>query len=173
MNKEGVVIEQLLSPNREEVLKALVTVKESENERYIQPLITLWINCEDIEIKEQASQMLNTLKVRGFEGELVDALRKGNWKNHHGAIMAFLWNSGGNPASFIYELIKIAVNGGAETMLECFSIIEVMDGPLPEDQLIESQSFLHQCHQNEQNEYNKNLLALLSNALADKEVDID
>jgi len=173
MNKEGIVIEQLLSPNKEEVLQALALVKESENERFIQPLIAAWINTEDTEVRERASQMLNTLKVKGFERELMEALKKGNWKKYHGAIMAFLWNSGGNPTSYVQELIRIAVEGGAETMLECFSIIEVMEGPLPEDQLIESQAFLHQAHQNEQSEYNKKLLALLSNALADKEVDID
>jgi hypothetical protein len=173
MNKEGIVIEQLLSPNKEEVLKALALVRESENERFIQPLITTWINSEDIDIREQASQMLNTLKVKGFERELMEALRKGIWKSHHGAIMAFLWNSGGNPTSFIFELVKMAVTGGAETMLECFSIIEVMEGPLPEEQLIESQAFLHQAYQDEQHDYNKKLIALLSNALADKEVDVD
>jgi hypothetical protein len=41
------------------------------------------------------------------------------------------------------------------------------------EQLIEAQSLLHEAHQNERDEYLKNLIALLSNAIADKEVDID
>jgi hypothetical protein len=87
--------------------------------------------------------------------------------------MAFMWNSGGNPAQYLTELLKIAFDGGGETMLECFSIIEVMEGPLTEEQLIDSQQFLHDAHQKETDEYKKNLIALLSNAIADKEIDID
>lgn len=173
MNKEGAVIEQLMSTDKVEVLKAISIVKDSENVNYIQPLVSVWINNEDAEVKDQLNQMLNTLKVKGFESQLMECLRKANWKTHYGAIMALIWNAGGNPSSYIHELIQIAIQGGPETMLECFSIIEVMEGPIPEDQLIESQSFLHQVHQAEKDDYKKNLIALLSNALADKEVDID
>jgi hypothetical protein len=173
MKKEGQVVESLLSGDLEKIRLALEDIKKSDNVHYVQPLVALWVDAMDPEIKEVTLSMLNTLKVKGFEEELMICLRKTAWKNHFGAIMAFMWNSGGNPYSFLVELIRIALENGPETMLECFSIIEVMDGPLPEEQLIEAQSLLHEAHQNERDEYLKNLIALLSNAIADKEVDID
>lgn len=173
MNKEGRVLEQLLSTDIQVVKAAVEEVRQSNNPLFIQPMVALFISTENIELKEDLRQMLNTLKVKGFEDELMKCLRKEAWKMDRGAIMAFIWNSGGNPTSYMTELLQMAVLGGAETMLECFSIIEVMEGPLTEEQLIDSQQFLHEAHQKETDEYKKNLIALLSNAMADKEIDID
>jgi hypothetical protein len=173
MKQEGTIIEQLMSNKKEDVIKALELIKASDNVLFVQPLVTVYILNEDPEVHDEARVMLNTLKVKGFEGELMECLRKGQWKQHFGAIMAFLWNAGGNPTDYVFELVQLAVQNGPETMLECFSILEAMEGPIPEDQLIEAQHFLHNAHKKEVNEYDKNLIALLSNALADKEVDLD
>ena len=173
MNKEGQIVEQLLSDNIDIVKGAVEMVKKSTNPQFIQPLVALFVSTTDVELKEDLRHMLNTIKVKGFEDELMHCLRKPAWKKDYGAIMAFMWNAGGNPTEYVRELLSIAISGGPETMLECFSIIEVMEGPLSEEQLIESQTLLHDAHQKETNEYNKNLIALLSNAIADKEIDID
>jgi hypothetical protein len=167
----GEVVAELFSGNDAQVETAIEKIQENPSVEYIQPLLALFFDTNDAELKERLSTMMGSLKVSGFEDELMQALRKPEWKMHRGQVMAFMWNAGGNPVEFVRELTEMAVEGGMETLLECYSILDTMEGPLLEAQLIESQTFLHENFQRMQDGHEKQLVAMLSNVLAEKEIE--
>ncbi len=167
---ENKVMDDLFSKDDDKVRKAIAALQEHPQVHFITPLITVFIHSKEGDLKNELRDILNTLKVAGFEEELMKALRNSEWKAHYGQIMAFMWNCGGNPKEHVKELIQIGINGGMETVLECYSIMEVMDGPLSEEQLIESQTFLHEQFKLMPEGHPKQIVAMISNLLAEKEI---
>jgi hypothetical protein len=168
---ESKVMEDLFSGDEQKVRRAISALQGKPQAMFILPLLSVFFNSNSGELKEELREILNTLKVPYFENEFMNALRNSEWKSHYGQIMAFMWNCGGNPKDHILELIKIGIDGGMETILECYSIIEVMDGPLSEEQLIESQTFLHEQFQKMPDGHPKQIVAMISNLLAEKEIE--
>lgn len=167
----GEVVAELFSGHDEQVVAAIEKIQSNPSVEYIQPLLALFFDTKDDGLKEKLNDMMGSLKVSGFEDELMIALRKPEWKMHRGQIMAFMWNAGGNPVEFVRELIEMALEGGMETLLECYSILDTMEGPLLEAQLIESQTFLHENFQRMSDGHEKQLVAMLSNVIAEKEIE--
>lgn len=168
---ENKVMDDLFSKEDAKVRKAIEALQENPLVHFVTPLISVFIHSNEGELKEEIRDLLNTIKVPGFELELMKSLRNSEWKAHYGQIMAFMWNSGGNPKDFVKELISIGIDGGMETLLECYSVIEVMDGPLSEEQLIESQTFLHEQFKSMPEGHPKQIVAMISNMLAEKEIE--
>jgi len=168
---ESKVIDDLFSKDDDKVRKGILALQENPQSHFVMPLISVFIHSAPGELKDELRDVLNTLKVPGFEAEFMKALRNSEWKNHHGQILAFLWNCGGNPKEYVKELIEIGIAGGMETILECYSVLEVMDGPLSEEQLIESQTYLHEQYKQMPDGHPKQILALISNILAEKEIE--
>ncbi len=165
------VVSELFSGNEKQVESAIEMIQQNPSVEYVQPLLALFFDAKDEVLKEKLNDILGSLKVSGFEEELMHALRKSDWRKHRGQIMAFMWNAGGNPVEFVRELIEMALEGGMETLLECYSILDTMEGPLLEAQLIESQTFLHENFQRMQDGHEKQLVAMLSNVIAEKEIE--
>ncbi len=168
---ESKVMDDLFSKDDDKVRKAIVALQENPQSHFILPLISVFIHAQNGELKEELREILNTLKVPGFEEEFMKALRNSEWKAHYGQIMAFMWNCGGNPKDYVKELIQIGIVGGMETVLECYSVMEVMDGPLSEEQLIESQTYLHEQFKQMPEGHPKQIVAMISNLLAEKEIE--
>lgn len=167
----GEIVSQLFSGNDEQVKKAISVIQENPSLDYILPLMALFFETNEGEFKEELRQILGSIKVKEFEEHLMQALRKPEWKSHRGQIMAFMWNAGGNPVQYVRELVGMAVEGGMETLLECYSIIDTMEGPLLEEQLIESQTFLNHTFQAMPEGHAKQIVAMISNVMAEKEVE--
>ncbi len=168
---ENKVMNDLFSKDDDQVRKAIAALQENPHVHFIMPLISVFIHAKEGELKNELRDILNTVKVPGFEEELMKALRNTEWKAQYGQIMAFMWNSGGNPKEHVKELISIGIEGGMETILECYSVIEVMDGPLSEEQLIESQTFLHEQFKQMPEGHPKQIVGMISNLLAEKEIE--
>ncbi len=168
---ESKVMDNLFSKDDDKVRKAIEALQEHPQVNFIAPLISVFIHSAEGDLKNELRDILNTIKVTGFEEEFMKALRNTEWKAHYGQIMAFMWNCGGNPKDHVKELIQMGINGGMETILECYSIIEVMDGPLSEEQLIESQTFLHDQFKQMPEGHPKQIVAMISNLLAEKEIE--
>lgn len=168
---ESKVMEDLFSKDDDKVRIAIAALQENPQANFILPMLSVFIHAQKGELKEELREILNTLKVPSFENEFMKALRNTEWREHYGQIMAFMWNCGGNPKDDVKELIQIGIAGGMETILECYSVIEVMDGPLSEEQLIESQTFLHEQFKQMPEGHPKQIVAMISNLLAEKEIE--
>lgn len=174
MSKKIVVAEvvaELFSGNDPQIESAIEKIQANPSVEYIAPLLVLFFETKEGELQERLRDILGSIKVSGFEQEFISAMRKPEWKMHRGQLMAFMWNAGGNPVESVRELIEMAVEGGMETLLECYSILDTMEGPLLEEQLIESQSFLHEQFQQMPDGHEKQLVAMLSNVIAEKEIE--
>ncbi len=170
-NTTAEILSELFSGDDKKLNNAIANIQEHPSLEYIQPLLALYFETSNEAVKEQLHEMLGAIKVKGFEVELMNALRKSEWAIHRGQILAFMWNAGGNPVPYVKEIIELSLTGGMETLLECYSVLETMEGPLTEEQLIESQTFLHETHKKMEEGHPKQLVAMLSNVLAEKEIE--
>jgi hypothetical protein len=170
-NTTAEILSDLFSGDDKRLNNALSNIQEHPSLAFIQPLMALYFETSNEEMKEKLRDMLGSIKVKGFEEELMIALRNPEWSTHRGQILAFMWNAGGNPVLHVKEIIELSLTGGMETLLECYSVLETMEGPMTEEQLIESQTFLHETHKKMEEGHSKQLVAMLSNVLAEKEIE--
>jgi hypothetical protein len=170
-NTTAEILSDLFSGDDKKLNNAISNIQEHPSLAFIQPLLALYFETSNDTVREQLHDMLGSIKVKGFEDELMLALRKPEWVSHRGQILAFMWNAGGNPILHVKEIIELSLAGGMETLLECYSVLETMEGPLTEEQLIESQTFLHESHKKMEEGHPKQLVAMLSNVLAEKEIE--
>jgi hypothetical protein len=124
------------------VLKALHRCREEGTAALVEPLIHVFATTKSAGIREEASDMLNTLKVSNAEEAFMNALRKPEWKASRKHLLAFMWNSGIQPLEFMAEIATIATEGDFEVALECLTLLESLEDMMPEEQLLESVAVL-------------------------------
>jgi hypothetical protein len=144
----------LFSGDDATVLKALLKTREMGNAALVEPLLSLYLTSGSSVIREEAADMLNTLKVSGTEEVFANALLQPQWSGRRGEIVAFMWNSGVQPVEYFDVIARTAVEGSFSDALECLTLLENLEEEIPEEQLLESQAIVQQ-HLNESPENEK------------------
>lgn len=124
----------------------------------VSPLIHLFATTESKQVKETVSSMLSSLKVSKTEEHFMRALRDKKLIKHQAEIISFMWNSAVLPEPYLAELTKIAVDGGFDVLFECLTLIENIEGQIPEEQWLESVSLIKSALNVEKNDAMQKLL---------------
>lgn len=126
------------------VLKALTKTRELGNAALVEPLLAVYLSTGSSIVREEAGDMLNTLKVSGTEEAFIHALLQPQWSGRRGEIVAFMWNSGVQPVDYFDVIARTAVEGSYTDALECLTLLENLDEEIPEEQLLESLAIVQQ-----------------------------
>jgi hypothetical protein len=138
VNKLREVEKDLFASQDVLVMSALKKVKDIGDTSMIVPLLTVYKENESKEVRNEISTMLSTIKVTGADLELGKALKNPEFKEIRGSIMNFMWNAGVNPIDHIDTIAQIAVEGSFMDAVESLTVIENMEGPFPEEELMEA-----------------------------------
>lgn len=132
---------ELQSTEEKTVLDAIHKIKYHGNPKLIPDLLKRWFNSSG-EVETAITNLLYSLKDKNVIPVLFEEIDKSNNKEHREKIISILWNAGLEPKNYLVKLIQIAIKGGFLEALECLTVIENMEPPFPEDQLMESQLLL-------------------------------
>lgn len=128
----------LLRGDEKQATAALDYISEGGDGSYIGPLLEAYSARGEEELKLRMGEMLGTLKVSGSEPVFVEALNNAAYAGIHTDILGFMWNSGVNVPGELPLLIRVGLSGDYMRALEAFTLIESMEGPFEEEQVLEA-----------------------------------
>lgn len=128
----------LFSSDEKKVLKSLEKVKKKGDHTFIEPLFLLATTHENQDIQNEATNLLQSLKISKAEGELFRLMQEEDYYDQRALLLSYLWNSGFFPTDRILVLTNYLLEGDFLTALESLTVIENMESPFDEEQLTEA-----------------------------------
>lgn len=120
------------------VMKALEKSKSNGNHTLVEPLLILRTTHQDEDIVQLADEILKSFKISNAEDELLRLLDDEKYVNSRHIILSALWNSGFFPSDSLLKITSHLLSSDFFTALEALTVIENMEEPFDEVQLIES-----------------------------------
>ncbi len=147
VNKKVVeLLKKLDSKEPKDVISAIKSLKVSGDKTVIEPLVKLYSSTQNNAIKNEISDLLNTLKSTQAPAEVIKCLTNPKYDVAKTMLLSSIWNSNLDYTLYLDEIVKAATNGDLMDAMECLTIIENMEGTLDEqnimDPLINLKSYL-------------------------------
>ncbi len=130
------LIKGLQSSDDQTVLNTLEKIKSVGSAKIIHELLQLWFKSNG-EIQTMVMEIMYSIKDKEAVEILFQELENTNDSGQREKILSVFWNAGMEVKSHLSELVNHAINGDFMEAVECLTIIENMEPPLPEDQLME------------------------------------
>ena len=159
-NKKVVeLLKKLNSPEPKDIINAIKSLKVSGDKTVIEPLVKLYTTTQNNAIKNEISDLLNSLKSTQAPQEVIKCLNNKKYDTAKTMLLSSIWNSNLDYTLYLDDIVKAATQGTMMDAMECLTIIENMEGTLDEqkimDPLINLKSYLVE---NMSNDYQKNKL---------------
>lgn len=174
------IVSKLVNSDEDVVLETLELLKDKGNATVIAPLLDLLLTDPSYSVTLATTDLLSNMKdpasIDRFLEVLVD--KKYQPIQHH--LLSILWNSSFSERAkaLILPIAQMGVNGSFNTLIEALTVIENLEAPFEEEQLLESisvcKSFIASKPNDEKLPLVKELLNLLLNMDdTNSELDLD
>lgn len=131
------LVKDLKASDEQLVLAALNKIKTHGTVKIIPDLLAFWYQSEG-EMQQAVSEILYSLKDKKVIPVLFETLDKTTLAAEREKIISIFWNAGLEPKEYLSKLVIIAIEGEFMEAVECLTVIENMEPPFPEDQLMDS-----------------------------------
>lgn len=98
--------------------------------------------------EKEIYELMSSLKDTSVVVEIMDILSDSKYKSLHQPLLTTIWNMKVDFSGYIDEFVRIAVEGDFMEALECLTIIENMQGPFLEEDILECQLHLKNYMEN-------------------------
>lgn len=147
-------LEQILldikSNNDVKIAKAIKTLETAGNSSVIRPLANLLLGDELSDSSKFAIiEMFSSLKDSTTAVEMMDVIGDPQFLEIRQTLLTTLWNTKVDYSNYIDEIVEIATTGTFMETLECLTIVENMDGPFMEEDILECQLHLKNYLEND------------------------
>jgi hypothetical protein len=131
----------ILDLNSNKLATALAAVKQLKHDgtsKAIKPLIDTWISNESNRLGDAIQKLMYSLKDTEGISTIIDEAAAIVDQEMQAKLLSSLWNAGIDCSDYLETIVNIAVKADYLTAVECMTIIENMEGPFEESQLMES-----------------------------------
>jgi hypothetical protein len=135
----------LFSGNDTQVAKAISRCEEEGSAPLVEPLLAFYASSAPETLRTRVAAMLASLKVSNVEPYFLQALSNATWKHIHKDIVGFMWNTGLQPVEAVAQITELAASGDYSLTLECLTLLESIEDPIPEEQILESIAIVHRA----------------------------
>ena len=147
MNSQTKVIKQIAKDLNSEDLsiiqKALEKTRSKGDESLIDPLVNLYTNSKDKQIKEEVKGIFSELKNDQSINYLLPYLEDD--RNEVKELILFsIWSSGIDVGDYLKEITQAACNGDYMVILEALTVIENLEGPFSEEDIFQASTLLQE-----------------------------
>lgn len=124
------------------VTSALDALQVSGKDSIVEPLIrAIKLQTDEKSIAE-IIEFLSSLKSTSASKEVMACLRNPELADLKTQILSTIWNSPLDYSEYLAEFVSLAVKGDFLMILECLTILENLNGPFEESDVLESQLLL-------------------------------
>lgn len=159
-NKKVVeLLKKLDSKAPKEIINAIKSLKVSGDKTVIEPLVKLFTTTQNNAIKNEITDLLNSLKSTEAPQEVIKCLSNDKLSGARTMLLSSIWNSNLDYTLYLDEIVKAGSKGDMMDAMECLTIIENMEGTLDEQKIMEPLLYLKTyLIENDNDNSQKNLL---------------
>ncbi|NNE55129.1 MAG: hypothetical protein HKN32_03845 [Flavobacteriales bacterium] len=128
----------LFSSEEKTVLSALGKLKTKGDLTVVEPMLNVYLDSEG-KIREEIHSMLGELKISKAETPILDLALDEKFKAIRADMLYFVWNSGFQPNDRLNDIVTIGLNGDYMTAVESLTVLDTLEGPFEEPDLMEAQ----------------------------------
>ena len=141
--KINTLLSELKSDTIVKIKTTLDALELIGNETVIYPILRLLNPTEDHNEKNQLLiEFLCTIKDSAIKETIIDSLSEEEFKSIRNKVLSVIWNSPLDFSEYLDLFVRIAIEGTFMESLECLTILENLEGPFEEEQLMEAQVIL-------------------------------
>ncbi len=147
-----ILLEDLRSESVNKVKTALDALQILGEPSILKDII-LAININDAHSEKNnlIIEFLSSLKDTSCRDEIIKLLEDASMNQYRQIILSTIWNSPIDYSEYIDLFVKIACEGDLIEVLDCLTIIENMEGPFEEEQIMEAKLLLNNYTESKQN----------------------
>ena len=127
----------LFSDDEVLIAKAIARCEEDGAAPIVEPLLAFYASDAPLALRTRVAEMLGSLKVSNVEAYFMQALANHEWRHIHKDVIGFMWNTGLQPVEAVSQISELAASGDYALTLECLTLLESIEDPIPEEQLLE------------------------------------
>lgn len=139
--KLAAAIEVLKSLDEKKFSSALDDLKMYGDDSIIAVLANLYSKCSHDQ-QLQITTFIADIKDEEAQNTLVETILDEKDEATRTAFLSAIWSSGLDFSEFLYEFVRIAIKGTLLDAIECYTIIENLEGPFEEDVVMGSKVFI-------------------------------
>jgi hypothetical protein len=132
----------LSSENETKIKIALEGLEIHGNTSVIEPIIEILSKKKNDIGKEHIKEFLSSLKSTNATNSIMQCVLNPKYSEQQQFILSTIWNSPIDYSEYLAEFVKIAVQKDFMHAFECLTIIENLEGPFEERNILESQLHL-------------------------------
>ncbi|MCH2223971.1 MAG: hypothetical protein MK066_04315 [Crocinitomicaceae bacterium] len=136
------ILEDLNSDDVKKVSKGIKALEAHGNASMIKPLADLLLKGVSEKNEGEIIELLSCLKDTTVVVEVMDVLEEEKYLPIRQIILSTIWNTKVDFSNYIDTFVEIAVKGNFMESLDCLTIIENLEGPFMEEDILESQLHL-------------------------------
>ena len=136
------IVSDLNSVDPKKVSKAIKSLESNGDSSVIVPIadrLLLEINEKN---KSELVELLSSLKDTSTRGEIMAIIDNDKYLSIRQLMLSVIWNTKIDFSGYIDEFVFITIHGSFLEAIDCLTIIENLEGPFMEEDLLESESHL-------------------------------
>lgn len=136
------ILSDLNSIDTKQVSKAIKSLEAHGNASVILPLAEVLLKGVSEKNQNEIIELLSSLKDSSVCVEIMGVLEDKKFLPIRQLVLSTVWNTKVDFSDYIDEFVLIAVEGNFMETLDCLTIIENLEGPFMEENILESQLHL-------------------------------
>lgn len=136
------LFQELLAPEEAQFAKALETLATVGDNSTIAPVAKIMFAEKDRVRRSKLADFFANISQTIARQEIIQVIQNEENEFNQAALLHTIWNSRLDYSEFLPEFVDLAIDGSFEVTIECHTIIENMDGPFEEAQVLECQLLL-------------------------------
>jgi len=136
------ILNNLHSKDEKKVSKAIKDLEAHGNAHAIKSLAEALLNSDSEMNKREIIELLSSLKDTSTVVEMIEVLSDKMFLPIRQQLLTTIWNMKVDFSNYVDDFVEIAVNGDFMEALDCLTIIENLEGPFMEENILECQLHL-------------------------------
>ena len=167
------ILTDLNSEDAKKISKAVKSLEAHGDSRVIKPLVKRLLKGVEGKNEKEIIELLSSLKDTSTVVEIMDVLGDKEFLPIRQKVLTTIWNTKVDFSDYIDEFVEIAVEGDFMEALDCLTIIENLEGPFMEENILESQLHLKNYLEKNLARDNQKAHIISEIALLIKEIDMN
>ncbi|NRA13064.1 MAG: hypothetical protein HRT57_14025 [Crocinitomicaceae bacterium] len=136
------ILEDLNSTDTKKVTKAIKSLEAHGDVSFIKPLAEKLLSGTSKKNTTEIVVLLSSLKDTSVCADIMDVIEDKRFLSIRQTMLSSIWNTKVDFSDYIDEFVFIATTGSFMETLDCLTIIENLEGPFMEENILESQLHL-------------------------------
>lgn len=136
------ILKDLSSSDPKLISKAVKALESNGDSSVIKPLVDKLLSGVNEKNQGEIVELLSSLKDTSVVVEMMDVIEDEKYRSIRQVLLSTIWNTKVDFSDYIDEFVGIAVDGDFMEALDCLTIIENLEGPFMEENILEAQLHL-------------------------------